>query len=268
LTALGRSGGGSDSNRPALTDMLATHPSTNERIALTLLAARRIGAPGLGEADRARYLAAVEGLAFGDDPADGVVRGRRFVHGRLGVAFEAPEGFVLDNTAQAVLGQSADGNRRLLFDAAETPQGQSLEDVLRTTWNDTIEPGSLETTSVNGLPAAIAQSRGKEWSFRLSAIRIGDTTYRLILGVRFASGDLEGMFRRTLASVRQVTPEEGRAVRPLRLEIVTAGAGDTTDSLAGRMVVSDRPLERFLLLNGMDRGAAVKAGERYKIVIE
>jgi len=140
--------------------------------------------------------------------------------------------------------------------------------VLRTTWNDTIEPGSLETTTVNGLPVALAYSRGKEWSFKLSAIRIGATTYRLILGVRAGSGDLEGLFRRTLATVRQVTPEEGRAVRPLRIEIVTAGPGDTIESLASRMVVNDRPVERFQILNGLDRGAAVKPGERYKIVIE
>lgn len=268
LTSLGRSGGGTDQNRPSLADMLATHPSTNERIALAVQAARRASAPGIGENDRARYLTALDGLPYGDDAADGLIRGRRFVHARLGVTFEAPDGFTLDNTAQAVLGQSADGNRRLLFDAAETPAGQSLEDVLRTTWNDTIEPGSLETTTVNGLPVALAHSRGKEWSFRLSAIRIGATTYRLILGVRSGSGDLDGLFRRTLATVRQVTPEEGRAVRPLRIEIVTANPGDTAESLASRMVVNDRPLERFQILNGLDRGAAVKPGERYKIVIE
>ena len=126
--------------------MLATHPSTGERInPRRSRRARRASAPGIGEGDRVRYLSAIEGLAYGDDPADGVVRGRRFIHGRLGVAFEAPEGFSLENTSQAVLGASADGSRRLLFDAATTPDGQSLEEVLRTTWNDTIEPGSLET---------------------------------------------------------------------------------------------------------------------------
>ena len=34
------------------------------------------------------------------------------------------------------------------------------------------------------------------------------------------------------------------------------------------MVVNDRALERFLVLNGLERGAALKAGERYKIVAE
>ncbi|HEY8383352.1 MAG TPA: M48 family metalloprotease [Microvirga sp.] len=268
LTALGRSGGGTDQNRPNLTDMLATHPSTGERMNLALQAARRASAPGIGESDRARYLTAIEGLPYGDDPADGLIRGRRFAHARLGVAFEAPEGFALENTAQAVLGSTLDGSRRLLFDAAETPDGQSLEEVLRTTWNDTIDPGSLESTTVNGLPVALALSRGKDWSFRLSAIRIGSTTYRLIMAVKTGSGDLESPFQRTLASVRQVNAEEARSLKPLRLQMMTAETGDTAEGFASRMAVGDRPLDRFLLLNGLDRAGPLTPGQRYKVVVE
>jgi predicted Zn-dependent protease len=268
LTSLDRFGGGTDHNRPTLADMLSTHPSTRERISLALQAARRVSAPDVGTRDRDRYLAAVDGLAYGDDPADGIVRKRRFVHARLGVAFEAPEGFVLENTAQAVLGSSADGQRRLLFDAAETPAGQSLEEVLRSTWNDTIEPGSMETTTVNGLPVAMALSRGKEWSFRLSAIRIGATTFRLILAIKTGSSELEGLFQQTLGSVRQVRPAEARALHPLRLQVVTVLEGDAIESLAARMAVGDRPLERFMVMNGLDRGSALKPGDRVKIVVE
>lgn len=267
LTALGRSGGGADRNRPSLADMLATHPSTGERVNQAIAAARRASAPGLGESDRARYLQALDGLAYGDDPADGLVRGRRFAHARLGVAFEAPEGFSLENTSQAVLGSSADGGRRLLFDAAQTPEGQSLEEVLRTTWSDSIEPGSMEATTVNGLPAAIALSRGRGWSFRLAAIRIGTTTYRLIVAVKAGAGDVEAPFRRALGTVRQITPAEAQALRPLRLRVVTARAGETAESMAEKMAV-DREYERFLLLNGLDRGGPLKAGEHYKIVVE
>lgn len=262
LTALGRVGTNADS--PGA-DRLASHPSTSERIALALQAARRAQGAGGGETRRSEYLSALDGLAYGDDPADGVVKGRRFLHARLGVAFEAPEGFTLENTSQAVLGASADGSRRLLFDAASTPAGQSLEDVLRSTWTDTIEPNSLVSTTINGMPVATALSNGKEWTFRLSAIRIGDTTYRLIMASR--SGDLEGLFRRTLESVREVSAEEARRIRPLKVQIVTAQAGDTAQALAARMPV-DRPLDRFLLLNGLDRAGPLKAGERYKIVVE
>jgi predicted Zn-dependent protease len=268
LTSLGRTGGGTDQNRPDLADMLATHPTTAERIAQALQAARRASAPGIGESDRNRYLVAVDGLAYGDDPADGIIRGRRFIHSGLGVAFEAPAGFTLENTSQAVLGTSGDGSQRLLFDAAASPIGQSLEEVLRTTWNDTIEAGTLETKTVNGLPVATALSRGKEWSFRLSAIRIGGTTFRLIVATKTGGSDLDTLFQATLASVRQIAGSEARAVRPLRLRVVTAGAADTRDTLAARMAVNDRPFEQFVTLNGLERDTLVKAGDRYKIVVE
>ena len=263
LTALGRSGTSSDSSS---TERTASHPRTNERVARALQAARRAEVSG-GETGRLSYLTALDGLAYGDDPADGVVKGRRFIHSRLGVAFEAPESFTLENTSQAVLGSSADGERRLLFDAADTPDGQSLEDVLRSTWTDTIEPGSLTTGTVNGLPLVTALSNGKEWTFRLSAIRIGNTTYRLIMATKGNRGDLEGIFQQTLNSVRQVQPEEARRIRPLKLHVVTAQRGDTAQALAARMPV-DRALERFLLLNGLDRNGPLAPGERYKVVVE
>ena len=96
LTALGEwsafrasvSGAGS-ANRP---DMMATHPSTPERIAQAIAAARQFGAPGTGETGRNAYLAAIDGLAFGDDPSQGVVRDNAFIHPKLGFAFEAPRG--------------------------------------------------------------------------------------------------------------------------------------------------------------------------------
>ena len=265
LSALGRAAA-LRAGEAEVPDPLATHPGTPERVALGVQAARRIGAPGLGESDRARYLAAIQGIAFGDNPTDGVIRKRRFIHPRLGVTFEAPEGVALENTAKAVLGASADGERRLLFDAVENPEGGSLEALLRSTWNDAItEP--VETRIVNGSPAAIAVSRGKEWTFRMAAIRVGGGSYRLILAARSASPAVEAAFRASLDSVRPLTPEEAGAVRPLRVEVVTAGEGDTPEGLATRMA-GDRPLERFLVLNGLERRRSVKARERYKLVVE
>jgi predicted Zn-dependent protease len=49
---------------------------------------------------------------------------------------------------------------------------------------------------------------------------------------------------------------------------VTAAPGDTVESLAARMIVANRPVERFLVLNGLERSAQVKPGESYKIIVE
>lgn len=273
LGSLGRASGllaqaSNGASAGASADTLSTHPSTPERISLALQAARRIGAPGLGEADRGSYLKALDGIAHGDDPADGVVRGRRFIHPRLGVAFEAPDGVTIENTSRAVVGASPDGGKRILFDAVESPEDQGLETVLEATWNDSVETGSVENLSVNGRPAAIAFSRGRDWAFRLAAIRVKGTTYRLVLAMRPSNGDLDRAFRQTLDSIREVTADEARDLRPLRLQVVTAREGDTVEKLAGRMAGLDRAVDRFLGLNGLARGAALTPGDLYKVIIE
>jgi predicted Zn-dependent protease len=248
-------------------DMLATHPGTVERITLVTRAARLIGAPGLGVDERTRYLAAIDGIAYGDNPGDGVVRGRKFLHPALGIAFEVPEAFSIENTRNAVLGTTGEGSRRLLFDQVESNPGQSLEEVLKATWNDVVEPGSLENRMVAGFPAATALSRGKDWTFRLAVIRVGETSFRMIMAAK-GSTDPDGAFRRWTESLSAIDPAEARTLRPLRLVVVTAGPGESVETLAQRMVVPDKPVERFLVLNGLERGATLRAGQTYKVVVE
>jgi predicted Zn-dependent protease len=167
-----------------------------------------------------------------------------------------------------VIGASPDGSLRFLFDALAVPEDQTLEAVLQSTWNEAIETGSITALTVNGRPVAVAASRGKDWAFRLAAFRARGTTYRLVLAAPPANSDLERAFRQTLDSVRDVTAAEARQLRPLRLRIVAAREGDTVDSLTGAMSGIDRPRERFLMLNGLARGAPVKPGEFYKVITE
>src|SRR6202020_1821377 len=100
-----------------------------------------------------------------EDPIDGFVRGRRFVHPRLGFTFTAPEGFTLDNAAQAVLGQKEGGAQALRLDIVEVPPEQSLVEYLNSGWIDGIEDHSMEEMSINGFPGATATVKGDQWAF-------------------------------------------------------------------------------------------------------
>lgn len=246
-------------------DMLATHPGTAERITLVTRSARLIGAPGLGVDERSRYLAAIDGITYGDNPDDGIVRGRRFLHPGLGIAFEVPEGFSVDNTRSAVLGTTNEGSRRMLFDQVETKVGQSLEEVLKATWNDGIE--GLENRIVAGNPAVVALSRGKDWTFRLAAIRVGESTFRMIMAAKGGT-DPEAAFRRWVESLSTVSTAETQSLRPLHIAVVAATAGDTPESLSRRMAVPDRALDRFLVLNSIEKGGGLRPGQGYKVVVE
>jgi predicted Zn-dependent protease len=247
-------------------DFLSSHPTTPERLSQAASVARSLDVTGR-DADRDRYLTAIDGMTFGEDPNEGYVRGRRFIHPGLAIAFAAPEGFALENTYQAVLGIAAGGAQALRFDGVELSSDQTLESFFASGWIEGLENGSIQSTTINGLPAATATAKGKEWTFRLGAVRSAGTVYRLLYATRSASPESERAFRETLGSIRRLSRDEIRIVKPWRVALVTARDGDTAERLAARMA-SDQGLDRFLVLNGLERGTPLRPGQRYKIVVE
>ena len=164
-------------------DFLATHPATPERVKNALANARQFSGPGAGERDRNEYLGDLDGLVYGEDPSEGFVRGRRFLHPKLGFTFLAPPGFSLDNTAQAVLGLKG-GDEAMRLDVVSVPAEQSLPDYLKSGWMEKVDPASVEEFTVNGFPAATATAAGEQWSFRLFAVRFGSDVYRFIFAAK------------------------------------------------------------------------------------
>ena len=94
---------GKTSLDPRAQDFLSSHPATPERVQNAQASARQYISPQSAERDRETYLAAIDNIVFGEDPSEGFVRGRRFLHPKLGFTFQAPDTFTLDNTAQAVI---------------------------------------------------------------------------------------------------------------------------------------------------------------------
>jgi predicted Zn-dependent protease len=259
--------GGSNSDSRAL-DFLAGHPATPERVKNALAIARHFGGPGTGARDRAEYLASLDGIVYGEDPSEGFVRGRRFVHPKLGFTFSAPPGFSLDNTAQAVLGLTDDGGEALRLDVVNVPAEQSLADYLKSGWMENVDPASVEAIAINGFPAATATAHGDQWSFRLYALRYGSDVYRFIFAARKASPQTDRSFRDSVMSFRRMSLKEASAIRPLRLKIATVGANDTPEKLAHRMAATDHALRLFRVLNGLSANDRLKPSEQVKVVVE
>src|SRR6202008_3019823 len=137
-------------------DFLSSHPATPERVQRAQAAARQYQSPENSERDREDYLSAIDNIVYGEDPSEGFVRGRRFLHPKLGFTFTAPEGFTLDNTAQAVFGVKDNGAQALRLDVVRVPAEQSLPEYLVSGWIENIEPKSIEEMTVGGFPAATA----------------------------------------------------------------------------------------------------------------
>jgi predicted Zn-dependent protease len=254
---------------PRAPDFLSSHPATPERISNAQANARQYSGPGsAGERDKTVYLVGIDGMVFGEDPSEGFVRGRRFLHPKLGFTFTAPDGFTLDNTAQAVLGVKHGGSQALRLDVVRVPAEQTLAGYLTSGWIENIEPETVRELTINGFPAATAAAKGDQWDFRLYAIRFGSDVYRFIFAAKRRTPDMDRAFRESVASFRRMSLAEIEQAKPLRLKIVTVAPGDTQEKLASRMAVADRALERLRVLNGLRPTDKLKPGTQVKIVAE
>jgi predicted Zn-dependent protease len=262
-----RAGNNAVSQNKDQVDFISSHPATPERVSLAITNASQYGTQK-AERDRSDFLDAIDGMVYGDDPKEGYVRGRSFLHPNLGFTFTAPEGFSLENTAQAVLGATASGKEALRLDAVRVPGTTPLATYLASGWIDGVDPASIQAMNINGFPAATAVARGQQWSFRLYAIRFGSDVYRLVFAAREITPQNDQTFRAAADTFRRVDTEEIRNIKPLRISVVRVGLTDTVEKLARRMAVPDRKLERFLILNGLDKDAKLKFGDRVKIVVE
>lgn len=260
-------------------DIMASHPRTGDRIQQAIRLAGDAApasatpqrAPRVGRED---YLAAIDGLVYGDDPAQGVRIGRDFLHPTLRIAFRAPEGFALLNTPSAVIARGPEGSV-IAFDMERSETARrvaSLPAYVGQSWGGQLGLRNIERIDVNGMEGATGagrvQARGGQADVRLVAIREApDRLYRFVF---VTPPQLTGPFatelQRTTFSFRRLTPSEAAAIRPLRIRTVTVRQGDTAERLAARMPFSDAPLERFLALNGLQRGEALRPGQTLKTV--
>ena len=250
-------------------DFLSTHPATPNRIARAIREARQIGAPGIGDQDRDVYLAKLDGMLYGDDPLQGFVRGRSFLHKALGIGFTVPDGFTLENTPQAVLASDGKGTA-LRFDGADLASSESLPDYIQSGWINGLVENSIRHTTVNGLPAVTATALAEGWSFRIGLVRKGETVYRFILATRDPSEAFLAAFDDTLKSFRQLSPTEQARLRPLTIRIAEVSGGQTVHDLARRMSGVDpaRRVELFELLNGLTDGDELTIGQSVKLIVD
>jgi predicted Zn-dependent protease len=88
-----------------------------------------------------------------------------------------------------------------------------------------------------------------------------------VFAAKQRSQESDRAFRESVGSFRRMTLEEIERARPLRIKTVAVQAGDSVERMAARMA-TDRPVERFLVLNGFASGQPLVPGEPVKIVVE
>ena len=258
----------------AMPEWALTHPLTEHRVARSRAAAEASGvAPEALAENRDAYLREVDGLLYGDDPAQGFVIGRRFAHPVMRIGFEAPPGFKLSNTPQAIQIEGPDGLQGV-FSGGRMPAGglasyaeATLADLLR---GAQVELGPASRSRINDLsaiivPGAVATQKGKV-AISLAAYQgAGGDAFHFFMVSKPGTAQV-GAIGALHGSFRLLSAAEAAKLRPRRIQTVRVASGQTLRSAASRMV-ADQPLQHFLMLNGRSEQEPLRPGELVKVVV-
>ncbi|NHT76084.1 M48 family metalloprotease [Rhizobiaceae bacterium CRRU44] len=249
-------------------DFLSSHPNAPQRVELARRHARAFGPEGTtGDRGRDYFLDGIDGLLYGDSPQEGYVRGQTFLHGKLGIRFDVPAGFQIDNKAEAVLA-TGPGEIAIRFDGVADTQRRSLTDYIASGWVTGLQPETIHAITINGLEAATARASAERWDFDVTVLRIDTQIYRFLTAVPKGMPSLEPTADVLRKSFRRMSPQEAAALKPLRIRVITVGPGDTLATLSARMMGTDRKLDLFRLINALQITSTIKPGDRIKIISE
>lgn len=245
----------------------STHPDPAKRVVRAATRAKSYPANTVRRPDA--HFAAINGMMYGDDPAQGVVEGQDFLHRDIKLKFTAPTGYGMQNGTDAV-SINGNGGKAIFTQGNFTGDRQAYVAAAFKSvsgQNQTIPVGTIRQTTVNGIPAFYSsttvntQQGAREVS--VFAYEWGGNVGYHFLTISAANAN---PFERMFGSMARLTVQQADAIKPRMLRVVTVGKSDSVASLAARMAYSNLQADRFRALNGLSGNMTLSTGQKVKIV--
>ncbi len=273
LTTLGRIEEASDSH--GVPTWLATHPPAPDRVARVQEAVQQAeAAGGTFKTDRDQFLQQIDGVIYGDNPEQGIVRGSTFLHPKLKLQVDFPNGWDVMNSASQVAAQPSGGGRAMLLEIVQDAAGRSPRQAADTSMRNagfTLVRG--DTTTLHGDAAFVGVYTGTIQDLGqvgLRAAHIAHGGQMFLLAGLAPINDFDGAdptFRTAIESFRPLSDAEAAGIHPNRIAFYTARARDTWQSIAEGEGHGVEKAATLAIMNGHDPADRPEAGARLKIIV-
>ena len=248
-----------------------THPLSADRVRRATQKAQATRRTG-GLRNRDAFLAQIDGMMVDDDPKQGVVEGRNFLHPDLRLRFTVPQGYGIQNGTRAVSIVGQQGQAQFGGGAFNGDLGTYIGQVFRSVVGQQaqVQYSQPRGTTINGLQAAYSTARvaTQQQQVDLTVFAYqwdSNTAYHFAMITPAGSG--LGPFGAMVQSLQRMSSAEAAAIRPRIIDVVAVRPGDTIASLAGRMAYNYLKQERFMVLNGLTSASRLAPGQKVKLVV-
>ncbi|HEX2206215.1 MAG TPA: M48 family metalloprotease [Longimicrobium sp.] len=259
---------GEASGRSEIPSWLASHPAEPERIRAAQARADTVTRPNL-QVGREAYLAAIDGLVYGDDPRQGFFRDGVFLHPDLRFRIDFPRGWRTQNLPQAVnaLAPQQDAVMQLTL-----AQGADADDAARRfLYQQGMRTGQVGRENVNGNPAVVGYFQAQTQQGVISGVAAfiehrGHTYQVLAYAPAQRFRNYEYAFRQVIGSFDDVNDPSVLNVRPNRIDIVRTTRQMTLAEF-NRQHPSVIPLPELAILNQVENESSVLPAGSWKRVV-
>lgn len=251
--------------------LFATHPDNDTRLQEVIGAADKYYDPASTFVGRETYLEKIDGMVYGDNVKEGILRDGNFYHADLGFAFQLPENWNVTNRPDHLLITSPGGAAIMQLAVEDINKRISPRDFMVTRLGlhqlDHDQAMNIQGLQAHTGLAPINTSFGGRVA-RFTVIYFNNRAY-IIAGVAkdpATATDYDRYFLEAAQSFHAITDKERLKARPLRLKIIQAAGDSSFRSLAENSPLENFPEEQLRLLNAYYPRGEPQPGALMKVV--
>jgi predicted Zn-dependent protease len=272
-------------DRSGVPNWMSTHPQPDNRVVRVAETVRKVqAAHPAGEGwtvEHDSYLKRIDGLVFGDNPEDGVVRGNVFLHPPLRISLAFPDGWEITNSDEQVVAQEPGNKVFMVMRTIQPRRNGTLEQIAQQHMREAgYRSTGIAPATIGGIRAVVGTYEGNAGGVgkvmaRAAHVEFGPSTSLRAGQVFFIGGiappDLfprvSADFDRAIESFRQLSQSEADAIRPNIVDLYTVRDGDTWQSIAQRAGSGTVSAATLAIMNEHAVDDQPKPGTRIKIVV-
>lgn len=246
--------------------VFSTHPDNDTRLREVVAAADRYKSTTVTRPDDGDFLLLADGMTYGPSESQGIVRGNTLYHKELNFTVDLPDGWVMHNLQDRIVGVSSDGSQIVQMMPANL-EGKSAQAFLAEQFTDFRNGEVLSISGARGYTglASLDAGNGQRLASRVAVInRSPAMSFQMVgYGKNQVPNNAVALIAR---GIRPLTAVEKELASEKKLRTISAKRGDTFAKLASRSGIDTYAEQRLRLLNNMYPNGEPTPGQLIKIV--
>jgi predicted Zn-dependent protease len=263
-----------DGSSKGVPNFLQTHPDPLSRVQeiQPQVEMLRAGRTNL-KRDREALLQRTDGIIYGDNPEQGIVRGSAFLHPGLRFRIDFPNAWDIQNSPEQVVAKAPNADVFMLLQAVDMPSGRDIEEIaLNSMQKAGFRAIQGERTSINGIASFSGIYEGALEDLGMVRMRAAHVPYNnsvyVIAGLTAPSAfaQADSAFVSSIRSFRSLSAAEAANIKPNLIDLYVVRQGDSWASIAERSGGIIKPAT-LAIMNNAAPSSTPQVGARIKIVV-